>query len=344
MPSLQMNALGRADALARLGGPFVRVIEYVSPNDCVRQLGTVIVANPVIEENSKLAVVIKWTLFRNGKAQHTISEVDPNSSSDGGYIVQCPFSVGPNDPAQMMQWTAEIKVQWENETLIYAHQSKTLFPAIADWRVVIYDQEKNQNFGIDQILSDVKQINPNLEWQNYRQEVETTVSLDGPYTLPVYKKHLEQLNAGEKLACYAVTVINSPDEREVMLEFRAAGPLRFWMNGQPVEQLTITTGGRPVKSMIFNQLQVPRRTAAFQLKAGTNILLVASEPPERHHWWYFSVAVVRPDGSLMNDLSYSNYVEEAENVETELNSNPAWNPPTQSVPSQTDEQIPEEKS
>ncbi len=48
----------------------------------------------------------------------------------------------------------------------------------------------------------------------------------------------------------------------------------------------------------------PRFTGILRLKKGPNTLLVASKPPRPRPMWWFSVAVVRPDGSIMTDLLY----------------------------------------
>lgn len=344
IPSLLPNVPGRADALARLGGPFVRVLEYVAVNDTVRQLGTVIVAQPSVDTAKALEVEVNWTLFRNGHAETFVTTASPADNKGGGFILHSPFAVGPTDQAQTLQWTAEVKLQWGDTPLIFAHRSKTLFPAIPDWQVLVYDQQAQPDFGLAQILNDVNQINPNLDWQTYREEVESAVSLDTAYNLPIYKTYLERLRAGEKLAGYAVTTINSPDEREAMLEYRSAGPLEFWLNGQPITKPTTFTGGEPIQSVVYNRFQRAQRTAIVTLKAGPNTLVVGFAPPERPHWWYFSVAVVRPDASLMNDLSYMGGPGDSDKATSQPDENTEWNPPSEPGSDDTTINIPADKT
>ena len=89
--------------------------------------------------------------------------------------------------------------------------------------------------------------------------------MNASYNVPLNKQYLERLYAGEKLAAYAVTVINSPDEREAMLDYRAAGPFEVWVNGQPVAEPAAITGGEPLQSVVFNKFQGVRRTSIFPL-------------------------------------------------------------------------------
>lgn len=300
---LPASTVGRTDAIARLGGPFVRVIEYTTPRETAQQLATLIVAAPA--KSTDCAIKVTWTLFRNNVPETFNSEatISPENS-DGGLVVQSPFAIGTEDKVQSLRWSAEISINWDGTALKYAYQSRALFPAIYDWRAVVFNRDEQPNFGLKDVLINGNEINPALNWQNYQQEIATALTVEGPYHVPLHKQYLPRLKAGEPLEAYVVAVINSPEEREARLEYRIAGPAEFYLNGQLVEEPEMLTSSGNVQSEVYNKFQHSRHSDLVRLQKGVNTLVIYSKPPTRQHWWWLSVAVVRPDGALMDDLTF----------------------------------------
>lgn len=300
---LPAHTNGRTDAIARLGGPFVRVIEYTAPSETAQQLATLIVAAPAKVGNC--SVKVTWTLFRNNVPETFTSEATINSDNqDGGLVIQSPFAIGLGDISQSMRWSAEINIDWNDTHLQYAYQSRALFPAIYNWRAVVFNREAQPNFGLRDVLLDTNEVNPALNWQSYQQEVATAQTVDGPYHVPLHKQYLTQLKAGEPLEAYVVATINSPEEREARLEYRVAGPTEFYLNGELVEEPELLNSSGNIQSEVYNKFQHSRRSDLIKLQKGVNTLVLYSKPPTRAHWWWLSVAIVRPDGALMDDLTF----------------------------------------
>jgi alpha-glucosidase len=309
---LSVEVAGRTDALARLGGPFLRVIEYSAPQEVVRQLATLIIAGPLElndEESQQqpFTVTANWVLFRRGQKEAFVDTANSIRGSDNGLIIPSPFAVGPDDTIQTLRWSVEVKVQWGDLEQNYAYRSRTLFPAIHKWQAVVYDQEKQPDFGLSQLLDANGQLNPNLAWEAYWQDLRITRNVEDGYHIHLFSNYLERLRLGEKLAAYVVAVINSPEEREAFLEYRIAGPSEFWLNGEPVTEPEQASNVESNPSTVYkhNVSFIPsRRSNLVHLKAGPNVLVISTKPPETLHWWWLSVAVLRADASLMDDLHY----------------------------------------
>jgi hypothetical protein len=120
---LSPDTPGRADAIARLGGPFVRVIEFVTPEETSQQLGRVLLGRIIIgapaRKDEPYDLETTFTLRRMGKKeQHTIQI----QSATASQILDTPFTF--DGRVWTIRWEAEIKITWKGRTLIYTHQSK----------------------------------------------------------------------------------------------------------------------------------------------------------------------------------------------------------------------------
>jgi len=103
------------------------------------------------------------------------------------------------------------------------------------------------------------------------------------------------------LAGYVAATVVSPDEREAAVRFQAAGPVAFYLNGQPVE-VAPAEGEELDVHPFFRSL---RQTNALRLRAGENTLVVDSRPDQSEQSaWFFGGAFVTPDGDLMTDLAF----------------------------------------
>jgi hypothetical protein len=292
---LRVDAPGRADAVARLGGPFVRVIEFVTPEEASQQLGHVIVGGPACADEP-YDLEVTFTRSRGSKPeQHTFHVKGATESQ----ILDMPFAF--DGQIQTARWEAVVRITWKGQPLTYTHQSRPLFPTVPTWRALIYSQDKNP-ITLDQVMDDAGRLRDALSWKAYGQSLEGLHSLDQPHFIIFswMEEYREQVRAGESLAGYLTATVISPDERDVVVEFLSGGPTDFYLNGQKVEVIPVEEieGIHP----LFRQA---RRTAVMRLRAGENTLLVdtrPSPPPER--FLSFSGAFMTPDGDVMTDLVF----------------------------------------
>jgi len=291
---LDAGSRGRADAIARLGGPFVHFIEFVTSEEASQQLGRIIIGPPARVEGP-YDFEVTFTLFRTGKPeQHTIQVKGTTES----HILGTPFAF--DGQVQTMHWEAEVKITWKGETLTYVHQSDPLFPTIYAWRAIVYNQEE-EPIALEQVMDDEGHINDALDWKVYLQDPEGWGgNLKQPHVIPFMKEHQEQLKAGEPLAGYMTTTVISPGERDAIVAFRSVGPEEFYLNGQRVE-------GIPVEEEegVHPLFRRPRKTAMMHLRAGKNTLVVDTRPSQSERpLWFLGGAFLTPDGVLMTDLVF----------------------------------------
>ncbi len=291
---LTLAVPGRMDALARSGGPLVHFIEYATPEEAARQLGSVIIGGPASGEAGQVA--ISWRLAEPG-GEKVVEQKYPVGRV--GLVVYCPFAV--EDADQPRRWTAEVKLDWHGHSLNFRHQSQPLSAAIARWQVVVYN-EKEQPLSRAQLVGPEGQLNSQLGWEIYRPDFNAIKSVSDPYYVRLRERYTPRIRAGEPLASYAVATFDSPVEREAVIEFRSGGPIEFYLNDQPIEILSPAQEIRPY--ILFHQHLKPRATFAFKLHKGQNRLVVASRPPSPIPFWWFSAALVATDGNIMTDLHF----------------------------------------
>jgi hypothetical protein len=110
--------------------------------------------------------------------------------------------------------------------------------------------------------------------------------------------HLE--DATEKISVFLTSLITSPVDREVKLEFTTYTPVHITINGKAVveeDYIDDTALGRFISGTHFTKIA--------QLKSGTNALVVDCIGVENiHARWFFGCVITSPDGDLLFDLSY----------------------------------------
>lgn len=290
--ALPENMPGRADAIARLGGPLVHFQEYLTPEEAGRYLGAVVVGGPT--DGSSFKTEVKWKLYQKGQVEAFNNWME---SKGGGHAFYNPFSIeGKAGPTKY--WTADVTVTWRGATLNYHYQSKSLFAAITPWQITVYS-EKEQSVAYEQLFEADGQLNPALDWETYHQELSSVKNISDPYHVRLRGRYTPLMLAGEPLVGYAVTNIVSPDEREVELHFRTGGPIKLWLNGQLIKERT-----RIETSPVYPKQLHPHSTGPLRLKRGANRLVVETRPPLPQPFWTFSVAPVSLDGTLLTDLSF----------------------------------------
>jgi len=296
---LQVDAPGRIDAVARLGGPLVRFVELVTPEEASRQLGRVIVGAPVgVDRAYDLRAT--FTLFRAGEpAQRRVVQMEGSTRS---HILDVPFAF--DGQVRTAYWTAEVEITWKGETLTYAHHSAPLFPTIQAWRVVVYDRQEDP-ISLGRVMDEAGRVSDALDWKSYDQASEGLRNVNQPHRVAFFREYDQRLEAGEPLAGYMATTIVSPEEREAIFQFRSAGPVECYLNGQKAEETSVKERAKEKEEGIHPFFRSIRRTSVVRLRAGENALVVDTRPPQSERpVWFFGGALTTLDGELMTDLVF----------------------------------------
>jgi alpha-glucosidase len=287
------STASRLDAIARLGGPLVRFFEFTTPEEAAQQLGRVIVGAPA-SSDQPFDLEVTWTLFGAGGTQQSSVRVEGATEPQ---IIDAPFAF--DGKVRAGRWTAEVKLTWRGETLLYTHQSKPLFPTIHAWQVIVYDQNL-ERLTLEQVVDGEGKINERSRWKEYVQTTDGLKNVNQPHGAYLSREYSRALADGAPLAAYAHTVINSPDEREAIVRFRAMGHSTFYLNGREIEEAPVEQeGGLP------GLQRKARGTAVMRLRQGKNRLVVHSEPSQENRWrWDLGGWFETPDGDLMTGLVY----------------------------------------
>jgi hypothetical protein len=283
---LQDRPLGWADALARLGGPFVCFVEFTTPEDAACTLGRAIVVAPDAgHEPYDLAV--DWTLCCEGQAQEARVQRRELVETQ---ILDAPFAF--DGQVATARWTVEVEVTWRGERFAWRHESALLFPSIYAWRVLVHD---GAPLALDEVLSGA-----DLPWQVQAQMVQDLINLNQPFGAVLAQGALEQRVPETVTDTYLSTTVVSPRARDVVLRFRSGGPARVYLDGREVAEVPVTP-----EPWLPALLRRARRTEVVRLVAGPNHLLVHTPRPEgARPWWYFGGAFTTPEGQVVDDLRF----------------------------------------
>ncbi len=290
---LHTDAPGRADAVARLGGPFARIIEFVTPEEASQALGRVIVGGPVdAGESYDLEVTV--TLFKEGQAEEHVIQVQEASES---HVINLPIAF--DGMIRPMRWEAEVVIAWRGETLTVRHQSQPLLATIHTWQAIVYNQDE-EPLPLDEVMDPQGNLNDALDWKTRVQTSEGLTSLTQPHALFFYREYEPDVRAGVPLASYLTTTVVSPDEREVLLVFRSTGLLEVYLNGREVAVMP----GDVDQAGLHPLLGEDQGKALVHLQAGRNTLLVHSQTSQTNPHWLFCGTLLTSDGGLMTDLAF----------------------------------------
>jgi len=297
---LHLDAPARADAVARLGGPFARAIEFVTPKEAAQGLGRVIVGAPA-QADEPYDLDVTFTLSRGGETERHAVQVRGATASR---ILDTPFAF--DGRAQTTRWEAQVRIAWRGGRLTYAHRSSVLFPTIYAWRALVYDRDEDPT-ALHQVMDAEGGVDDALDWQAYPQRVGGLRNLNQPHLIPFgrMEAYRDKLNAGQPLAGYLTTAVFSPDECDAVLAFRSAGQATFYLNGHKVEQIEGEEEG--CRPPFFRPT---RRTAGMHLRAGENRLVIHTAPSRSRQpstgtpEWFFGGAFTMLDGDPMIDLVF----------------------------------------
>ena len=285
---------GRADAVARLGGPLIHILEYVTPEEAAQQLGRVVVGAPA-DPSDPFGVEVTFTWYRAGEPErHVIRRDDCREAQ----IVETPFSFDGRVRAQ--RWEAVVEVCWHGQTLTAVHESKPIFPTIHTWRALVYGRACP--LSLQQILTEEGTVAADLRWELYQQTAEQLTDINESYGVVFSRAYRERLHAGEQLAAYLWTTVISPEDRQAVFGFGVGGQARIYLNGKEVQAEPGENEGQ-----MHPLLRNLHKTEVVELKAGENTLTIETQPPEKGRpFWYFGGAFLAPEGelALMTDLDY----------------------------------------
>ncbi len=281
------------DAIARLGGPLVSVLEFTTPEEASQQLGRVIAGAPA-RPDEPFDLAVTWTLWQGPEVTQRTVRIE---GAIGPQMVDAPF--GFDGQVQTMRWSAEVEVTWRGRRLVTTHHSRPLFPTIYAWQAVVYNPLE-ESLAPEQVVDAEGKPAAGLAWRSYVQSREGLKNVNQPHGLNFSTQCGASLQAGAPLAAFAVTTITSPDEREAVLYFRAAGTVAFSLNGQNVGEVPVEQ-----EHWLPGLLRKARRTEVVRLRPGRNLLLAYSSPPQdKRPWWYLGGWFTNPEGELMTDLTF----------------------------------------
>jgi alpha-glucosidase len=290
---LQGDAPGRTDALARLGGPFVRFVEFTAPEEAAQQLGRAIAGEPA-DPSEPFDLSLTWTIEQDGRIERHTAQATGATES---LILDAPFAF--DGRVKTARWHAEAQITWKGETLTYTHQSNHLFPTIYAWNALIYNEDENP-IALEQVVDGPSAGGDALAWKPYLQTQDGLINVNQPHGIIFTGEYGEALKAGVPLAGYLATTVVSPDERDVVLQFRTAGSVEFYLNGQPVDEIP----AEPEEG-IHPMFRKARRTAEMRLHAGRNHLVLSTKPSQQgDRFWFFGGALTTPDNEFMTDLVF----------------------------------------
>jgi hypothetical protein len=286
-----------------LGGPLVRIVEFITAEETAQQLGRVIVGGPQ-QRGETYDLEAEFTLYQTGGPVKSVVHL---TGLTGSRILNTPFAFsGKLSP---LRWEAEVKITYRETVLAFRHTSAPLVLGIAAFRSLVYNPEKD-NISVDEAL-DPAAAPERGEQKTYLYDpydLRRFPNLRYPFFVPLFQDYHTRLQTGEPLAAYLVTTITSPVEQDVTLLYLGAGEPSLHLNGEKVSQNAVEGGDLAERFIPVRMAGVPaRKLEGLHLKSGKNTLLVSLRPSDVAEWrpWFFGGLVFDPQGELLTDLSYS---------------------------------------
>jgi alpha-glucosidase len=293
-----------ANAIARLGGPFVRVIEFTAPDEAAQCYGRVIVGGPAAA-GEPYEVEATFTLWQGGERTiRTVRRPAPGGAWAPSLAIDMPFAF--DGRAVPTRWQAEVCLTWRGWRIVSTHRSALLFATVHFWRALYYNPHAAP-MDLAQVVDDAAVPEPSLPWQARRAEPERSANLRRPFGVMCAQDCRDALEAGEPVAGYLATTVISPDEREAVLYFQAEGELAFFLNGRPLAGEPQEPEGMDADFPVDHFARGPRALRSLHLQAGRNTLVISTrpDPAKGPGQWYFGGAFATPAGAPMPDLVVS---------------------------------------
>ena len=291
---LRVSGPGRLDAIARVGGPFVRFIDFVTPEETSQALGRAIVGAPVAVSDP-YDVRAVFTLCRPiGDEKRVVRRTKLTKP----LVLDVPFSYAGE--AQPLHWEAAVEITWRGEVLIYRHTSAPLFPTVYAWRCLVC-REGEEPAGLLVPSGDVGESGRASGWRIHRQHTDSLRgSLREPFVVNLRDELAALGDASDSLVAYLTTTILAPEERDAVIRFYSRGEGLLYLDGAEVDEpLGETPDTDPAPFY-----QSTRTSDVVRLRGGENQLVARVKPSSG--WsgpsWRFGAAFATPDGRVMSDL------------------------------------------
>jgi len=288
--ALDLDHPGRADALARLGGPFVQVLEYVTLPEAARRLGSVIVAAPAA--GTPFDVTCTWRLHSSLGTEERVQSV---TGAREDQILHSPFAF--DGVAQPLDWEAEVSVRGEAGRVVHRHRSATICPAVPVWRIAVYDPRVTP-LSPTQVMDMADPAAQALPWLTHAVDPTRLASLAEPFRVPLAEMYRASQEAGAPPAAYAVTTVVSPNQRDVRIAYGTLGAGACWLNGQQVAE----DGAKRSAKMGWGA----RVSEPVRLRAGPNTVVLHLAPALGAPPWHFVITAVLVDldGAVATGVGY----------------------------------------
>jgi alpha-glucosidase len=295
---LAAETAGRDHALARLGGPLLRFLEFTTPEEASLRLGQLIVGAPA-PSDPPFDLVVDWALSQGPQAWlHTVSLCGCTESQ----IIDAPFSF--DGQVRSGHWTAEARLTWRGATLTHRHQSQPFLPAIHAWQVALCLPADEALLPSPTALA-TGQDSDDLVWTESVQTTDNLANILQPYSVS-FSRMADQATSDSEaetpdtFIAYARTRFTSPDQRDAVLCFRSPGRTGIYVNGQEIEELPVEQ-----QTWLPGASRKARQSTPLSLKSGKNTLLVRSLPPqESNPGWSLSCWFTTPGGEPITDLVF----------------------------------------
>jgi hypothetical protein len=287
--ALERTDAAAAHAVARLGGPFVRVYSYTRPEDARQQLGALLLVAPC--DGSTPQVHGVWRLVGlQGVQEQPFSF----SALAADTIVACPFVW--DGTVQTTQWSVEVVIEWRGALLRQRFDSAPLFPSIGVWHTTARPQRAPLD--IDQLLTEDGALRSVSDWIVHQQSpgAGEFQNLGMVFNVPL-REHAAAA-PGVDLEGYAVTTLQSAAVRDICINYQAARPVQIYLNGALIAEAqhvpTPPLGLNPEWS----------QSVPITLRSGANTLLIVSRHPNSAPaWhWFLHVKLTDPAGAAVPEV------------------------------------------
>ncbi|HNS49776.1 MAG TPA: glycoside hydrolase family 31 protein [Anaerolineae bacterium] len=294
--ALRTTCPGQADAIARLGGPLIHVIEHGELEKARVSLGEVIIAAPRLADESYDYAAQLSLLPRS--AFPGDAPVDSHRSTDvsGDVVLEAPAA--PLHPMRTARWHVNVQVRWRECALETCHSGDVLFPTIYAWQGLYLDGEQS-SAGWGELMAQDGSPRPGLGWLDLSQTLDGLVNVYQPHILHLAECFGPADKVSRHRLAYLATTISSPVAQWAILHFRSPGPVDLRLNGHPA---AVEPG--EYDGTVHPRLRPTRRTEALRLHAGDNHLLVRCEPAQEGGRWLFGASLTSTKGEVLIDLNY----------------------------------------
>jgi alpha-glucosidase len=282
---LGCQSAGRLDAIARLGGPFVRCVEYVTPEESSRTLGRVIVGAPA-DGLGQYCVEARFALQGpDGHETRTLRRDD----AAGPLILDVPFAY--DGVVRPLQWEVEVSIRWRGHVLTFEHASQPHFPSVYAWRCSVWQPTEDGEF---------VRCAPDRTFEQDGASLDQSVL--EPYVVDLRRSFADLLPEHTTLHAWLETRVRSPLDQDAVIRFIGQGDVEIELNGEIIEEALLDTPETDPPPFY----QATRTTGRVRLREGYNHLRIRAEQGSSLHGplWWCGAAFAGMDGLLIGGLAW----------------------------------------